>query len=403
MLKRESECRSKAVALFTGLLLAACQGSEQEEAELTASYTVRDSAGVSIRESASPSWGDGDGWTVSDVPVDFGSTGSGPAHEFFRVWDATFLHDSLVAVSVDAEIRVFDLAGRHQLTLGRRGEGPGEFSGINLGLVGGADRLIANDIMARRLTVYSAELELVSTATVEAGRLTPTVALVPGGILAHRGPLAGPEPGYNRIVTELLILDDDATVLDSVGPMTVTELLMLPRGERARLEQSPFAKRGHLGSGGGRAVVGDASALGYRVLAPDGQVSSITRTDRDFPLTSERLNAERDALIGEDPRPDLLSLWNEMIDALPEPLTLPAYQALEVDADGFVWLEAFTGIAGELGPRRWDVFSDEDVWLGEVVLPAGFKALEFGRDRVVGVRKDEFDVETVQILAIEKR
>ncbi len=396
--------RATPLIAVAAMLAAGCSGSDDPVPEGDLLRTVEDSAGVSLHLNRAPRWQAGDGWTVGSFGIDLGETGSGPAHEFFQVWDATFLQDSLIAVSVGAELRLFDRAGAHVSTLGRRGEGPGEYSGIEIGLTSHGDSLVANDLLARRVTSYTPSLEFASTVGVSERRYRRGILSTEAGLVVHMEDPVSMEPGYQREASPILLLGAEAQLLDTVATLPGVELLYLPRGpEELRLEVSPFAKDGYLGTDGRRLMVGDASSFEYRIVDLDGAVRTIVRGERSLELTPERLRSERDALIGEDPSPALIDLWNEIVDAIPDPLVLPAYQSLEVDPDGFVWLEAFTGVAGALQPRRWDVFSDGHEWLGEVVLPAGFQALEFGRDVVVGVKRDSLSVETVQILPIEKR
>jgi hypothetical protein len=53
-------------------------------------------------------------------------------------------------------------------------------------------------------------------------------------------------------------------------------------------------------------------------------------------------------------------------------------------------------------PRKWEVFDPAGAWLGTLSTPARFSVLEIGRDYVLGVRRDDLDVEHVQVLRLRR-
>lgn len=58
---------------------------------------------------------------------------------------------------------VFDSSGRLAHRIGRRGEGPGEFSGVHGFAFGEADSVFVFDLWLQRVTVYTSDLELART------------------------------------------------------------------------------------------------------------------------------------------------------------------------------------------------------------------------------------------------
>lgn len=87
---------------------------------------------------------------------------------------------------------------------------------------------------------------------------------------------------------------------------------------------------------------------------------------------------------------------------MPDPARRPAYQDIEVDPTGAVWLEQYLGEAEVDDPRVWEVFSVDLEWLGEVLLPARFQAFEVGRDYVLGVQFDGVGREEVLMLPLRR-
>ncbi|MFQ5680381.1 MAG: hypothetical protein ACE5HP_13095 [Gemmatimonadota bacterium] len=77
---------------------------------------------------------------------------------------------------------------------------------------------------------------------------------------------------------------------------------------------------------------------------------------------------------------------------------MPALQQLRVDELGHLWAQHFRA-PWEKTPR-WSVFDPLGRWLGEVETPAGFRIFAIGSDWVLGVTRDELDVEYVRLLPL---
>lgn len=73
-------------------------------------------------------------------------------------------HRYFVFAPSTAEIKVFDRTGRFVHTIGRRGEGPGEFESARHVLVGPEDSLFVFDQRLARMTVFDPSWELARTA-----------------------------------------------------------------------------------------------------------------------------------------------------------------------------------------------------------------------------------------------
>ncbi len=133
------------------ILIAGCA------AESPPTKTIpRDSAGVQIVESSAPEWDEGSGWVVEESSLlDLATIGEGPSHEFFRVRDAMRLDDGRVVVANygSNEIRFFSSTGEFISSVGRQGEGPGEFQRIETLSGFGADSVPVYDYWLSRVTV----------------------------------------------------------------------------------------------------------------------------------------------------------------------------------------------------------------------------------------------------------
>src|SRR5690606_16795253 len=111
------------------LLLAACGAGERAATDIA----VRDSAGIALGEDTAAVWPEGGGWHLSPEPlVEIGVLDGAPEDQLFRVVGARRLGDGriVVANSGTHELRFYDAQGRHLRSVGREGEGPGEFRGL---------------------------------------------------------------------------------------------------------------------------------------------------------------------------------------------------------------------------------------------------------------------------------
>ena len=107
------------------------------EQDTAPAVTIRDSAGIRIVENHAPEWAAADFWTIDPEPVIV--IGGDPAvaratadsvHLIWRVEGLNRLSDGRVAVlsSGDKSLRLFEPSGRLSKSIGRAGEGPGEFN-----------------------------------------------------------------------------------------------------------------------------------------------------------------------------------------------------------------------------------------------------------------------------------
>ncbi len=92
-----------------------------------------------------------------------------------------------------------------------------------------------------------------------------------------------------------------------------------------------------------------------------------------------------------------------LLEALVFPETRAAFSDLRVDGTGSIWLKTGRHFPPVAPSNEWTVFSEVGVLLGSLSLPDRFEALEFGGDYVLGVWKDEMDVEFVRLYSLQKR
>jgi hypothetical protein len=85
--------------------------------------------------------------------------------------------------------------------------------------------------------------------------------------------------------------------------------------------------------------------------------------------------------------------------AVPLPDLLPAHEQILVDRLGKVWMAEYVVLDEK---PRWSVFDPSGRWLGEVAMPARGRITDIGDDYLVGVWRDDLDVETVRMYRLDK-
>jgi hypothetical protein len=105
------------------------------------------------------------------------------------------------------------------------------------------------------------------------------------------------------------------------------------------------------------------------------------------------------------------ALTQEMIDALPAPPagmsraahypdSIPALTGVVADREGYVW--AVARVAPGVDTTSARVYDADGCLAAVVALPARFELKDVRGDRVVGVHRDDMDVETVVVYALRR-
>ena len=332
----------------------------------------------------------------------------------------------VVADDQALEIRIFDSEGRHLRSLGREGEGPGEFESLQGAWPVEDGSIVAADF--RDITRFRAEGTAVSTARL----LGPHRATVLPIGLGGSGLLlstASPRPDLSADIfsgspQEVMrnlrgALDPpfilfvrhrfDGTLVDTVAERSNRRLAPVSSGEirdpgDGRFSQTvamqiPFAPRpSAAGSPHGVAVTGGVN-YEIDVFGQDGALRMIARLDEAPPVLTDA-HLEAHATRSGTRERDAASI-RESIESyreLPLPESLPGYTNVRFADTGEIWAVRYAIRGAPM--RQLDVFAPDGVYLGRVAVPVSFRIEEVGRDMALGVHTDELGVERVQLRAL---
>lgn len=367
----------------------------------------RDSAGVRIVEALGPLWGDSSLWSIDPEPhVDLTRSGSGSAHEFFRVRDVRQRPDGSVVVADrgSQEVRLYSPEGRFLGSAGGVGDGPGEFR--NLWKVEpSADDILALD-QRGRITVFAPDLGPTHTFDLSA-RAFDLHGLGDGTVVVEVFSFTETPPGTQviRSPRALLRYDLAGARIDSLGETAGGEEVARVIDDRPISGPPLFRREGHVAANDDVILEGSADLMEVRELSVTGDVVRILRIP-DYPLslTDEEVAAEREAQFDIElpPGATFPPFLRQFIEELPAPAARPAYADILVDPSGAVWLELYRGRSEQDRPQAWLVLDADGTWLGTVEAPNDFAVMDVAMDAVLGVWTDELGVEHPQVLTLAR-
>lgn len=376
------------------------------------SYTARDSSGITVVESQGPVWGVGAGWSLSAEPsLQIGKREGEEALQFFEVTDALQLPDGRIVVlnAGTQTIRIFSAEGEFLTEFGGAGDGPGEFRRMRSVHQLGADTVLIWDPGRPGFSLFAASGAFLGSTT-----LTPPgseqlawVYPAPGGgviVKTYASPVTqGGDRGIgiHRDMAPVLVFDRRGALLDTLGVYPSTETMIMRLGPGTGVGPAPFPKSTFLDVNGSNVYLGTADRMEVSVLDLNGTLKAMFRyPDVELAVQEEDREWFRARMTEMASTPEEQQMLGVVFAGLIFPETKAAYSDLEVDPAGAIWLRT-GGHFPPMGPSaEWTVFSERGFVLGTVLFPQRFEPLEFGVDHVLGVWKDEMDVEFVRLYSI---
>ena len=369
-------------------------------------------------------------WHIEPAPTLVLGFLEGPeAHLFSQIRAATRLSTGAVVVldGASQQLRAFSPDGAHLWTAGGPGEGPGEMRNpTHLETLPG-DTLQVQDGIARVRFAADGTLiahERLAPADLRGfGRYFASECALPSfvgyHVLACSGGfdvrMAPREEGPWRGETELAVLPwsldsiahlgvflrEEGWALPPEGVLRTPELLSAWSGGMG-YASPPMSRKGIFAVGGWprKLVVADGWGDEVRTfdLAADpvlpGETIPIRHVRR--PPTADEL-----AVAWEEVSARRVGSPEYVRERLPAPDSIPNVDHLVVDDMGMVWVGSYQADAS--ATRPYHVYDGEGGrFLARLEMPAGVKVLEIGADYVLGVKRDELEVERVVLLRLTR-
>ena len=381
----------------------------------------RDSAGIEIVENHAPERLPGHFWTIDSEPEiviggqedPSGAVGDS-GHLVWQVYGLARLNDGRVAVlsAGNRQLAMFTPSGELVRTIGRAGDGPGEFTRPDYLQYLPPDTLAVWDTWFGPVAYFDLEGNLLKQRSLD---LALIIERTGGNAESPRHPLpdgsfviraTGGDPNFRRPApgsvyrgspTDFLRVDSSYAT-HHMGAWPLWEMWYPGPGIDAPPFPYYYVLDSHVAGGGDPLVIyvseGDRNEI--HQFAPDGTLLRIIRRTTDpVPLTDRSRQAWlQSAGEGEDPR---------ILEMMPVRESYPPVGALVVDTEGYLWVREWSSSESGM-PDQWSVFGREGRWLGIIpgappdfipCMPHGAPCW-IGSEFFLTVRRDELGVERVE-------
>lgn len=305
---------------------------------------------------------------------------------------------SIVAVDrTSAEVRVYDASGQFLRSMGRSGEGPGEFRDPYVLWVTAGDTLWVGDYRPWRYEVFTAQGDFVRQVSLSPEYLNPASG---GGVLDNGYTVNARNTWFLRegsSVPDTLIVE----IHDPTGKL-VGNVAALPSGTRLQVREGPpnywvsplFDARAEVDARGSTIVLTNGSEPEVQVLDQEQNLHTIIRwNEPDRAVTNSHLRAWR-----EDYQERYASDWDQYNDAAVSPERpiadeFPAMSTVMIGRDGRIWVLRYSRPREESG---WLAFGSGGEFICHMARLPG-EVWEFGADYVLLEGDSDLGAETVRM------
>ena len=136
----------------------------------------------------------------------------------------------------------------------------------------------------------------------------------------------------------------------------------------------------------------DTSGALELIVRREHPLREVSQADIDAYVAEQLADVEGDELAEENVR--------FRFEGFPTVESFPAFESLKVDARGYLWVEEYRMPGVER--TVWTVFDAEGHVQGLVETPLGLDVYEIGEDYILGLARDDFDIEYVQIFRLTR-
>ena len=393
-----------ATVIRSGSLAAlfALASAGSEAAALQSELSVRDSAGIRITTSDAADQEASAVCSLAEAPDTRVASPRSGEWTLFRIEDLDRMEDGrLVVVNRGSqELLMFDRDGEFLRSIGGRGEGPGEFiDPVELDFIVG-DSIVVWDWGLGRLELFGPD-----GSQGRSVRLHPPVPNPTGhvGVIGREGIAVASHdvrPRHIQLTSQLapqflqvLRYDWGGRLLDTLATLPYGEMGMVD--PEARMAGRPlFQSRGVFSTHGDRLYTSDGASPEVRVHRGERLESIVRWEPGDLSVRKEHVEAHRAArLEGADDR--AVPLIRKRLDAFPPKDAFPAVTEIRIDPQGRIWIRTFARPGSTA--NEWLGFAETGAFICSLSVPSALTVFRFDSSAVVGVRRDEMDVESVEV------
>jgi hypothetical protein len=296
-------------------------------------------------------------------------------------------------------LRIYNRAGRHLITAGRKGRGPGEFE--NLGWIAecAPDSIFAYDYTEGRIAVFSAKGAFTRSFAIRtAGTPSPPYQwrCSRSGLLVVVG-----WPRYENVRTEhyrrpviVGVAGLDGSVARAVGTFPGDERTRHARSDGPRA----FGQRLIVAVDHDRILIGPGGDFSISIYSAQGDsIGSFRGSVSTERIRPAAIRAYKDSLI-RSARPEFRASWARQLAKAEFPENYPPYDNIIADSERRVWVRRYP----KPGDRasQWIVLSPAGAVIASVSMPLNYLPTQIERDSVVGIWTDSLGVPYVRVYAL---
>lgn len=357
-------------------------GCSSESSPLDTALVV-DGAGIRIVTHSSPPALVG---SLGDTPIVQIGAGQGDTITLYRVNGGILTEDGTIVLANAGQYEILYLTRQGDVfrRVGRKGDGPGEFNSIDWMQARTDGGVHIYDSRTRRLTALGREGELLWSRDFRPEGDPP---IPENGIRMQGSVIASTDEGaflaYSRILglmtgtpgpltmkANLRRFDPDHSRGEERGDITVITMYETPSGPQP------------VGTMLGRTRIwwsGHSDRLAY-TESEDYQIEVFDGGNRTMRIRELRPRVPFE--------PDSIPEGTAFVAE-----STPAYQKIVVDSEHRIWARALIDNAN----TEWRVFGPDGLAVGILTLPEDAEVLDANESRILLLRHDEFDVESVEL------
>ncbi|MGD2122777.1 MAG: 6-bladed beta-propeller [Gemmatimonadota bacterium] len=372
--------------------------------------TISDSAGVTIVSNpAQGIWAPGEEWVLEEE-LRIGGVEGDLDYLFGDIWGVTV--DSHGRVFVldfqEQRIQVYSPEGVYERTIGRRGEGPGEFMGGVSLLMGPGDTLLVQDNRLLRINRFAPDGSNAGSYRMQLDDRHPQAFKVTAsGVIAEHFeyPDSPGQPAVENPTDAIAVVTTDGEILDTL--LTYTSLAsrgvyFYERGVSWDITDGPDL------------VSGDSDEYRLEIRSGDRLRRVVTKSSPSEPISEQEKasilgRCEEEAIESGAPA-DWVARRLESTHVADR---VPAFRTIAFGPSSTLWVQRVRPVSEllnleepdvfdmtsrdflDVGSRDWDVFNQEGRFLGTLLMPPRFTPHVFRGDKIYGVLRDELDVQYV--------
>lgn len=316
-----------------------------------------------------------------------------------RLWFNVDDEGNVYAVDWDRKrIQKYGPDGKYRLTIGRQGQGPGEFGNIWMPHFDGNRNLYVRDIVNHKVSFFELNGKLVKEIKMpeKAGDVQVNSR---GDYVAYVSEEKAESDGGLRVIYHYGLFDKDFNPLAVFQQTTWTSSHLSGRDPESLAKfLAESMSNGALSPSvtlllgrDDKIYVGYPDAYEIRVYSPDGKPDVMIRKDQPSrPVTGMHkkdyaADQERDFL-SLLPAAYSESIRKKALSMIRYPKYLPAYQQFTLMDNGWLAVVVDT-ISG--GPANIDIFDENGIYIAELAAPILVDGLKFKKDKAYAVMTTE--------------